>query len=87
MQTSDVFISYASEDRDRIQDLVVALETTDLSVWWDRHIHTGRAFDREIEQALDAARSAGGSGPTPAAHAARGQLSAGQAWSRDRSAR
>jgi pimeloyl-ACP methyl ester carboxylesterase len=52
----DVFISYASEDRNAVKSLVDALEAADVSVWWDREIGAGRAFDREIEEALDSAR-------------------------------
>jgi hypothetical protein len=52
---ADVFISYASEDRSRIQPLVEALRTTGLDVWWDRHIGQGQNFGRVIEQALEEA--------------------------------
>jgi hypothetical protein len=50
---ADVFISYASADRDRIQPLVEALRTTGLDVWWDRHIAQGQNFGRVIEKALE----------------------------------
>ena len=37
---SDIFISYASEDRDRVKSLARALEQEGWSVWWDRaHPH------------------------------------------------
>ena len=49
----DVFVSYASTDRDRIAPLVQALEGGGWSVWWDRHLEAGTAFDREIQHALD----------------------------------
>ena len=35
---SDVFVSYKSEDRRRVQSLVNALEANGLSVWWDTQI-------------------------------------------------
>lgn len=55
---SDVFISYAREDRERAHALALALESRGLTVWWDRVIPAGRQFDEVIEQELDAARCA-----------------------------
>ena len=53
----DVFISYAREDRARVQDLVQALEARGLSIWIDHSdIPPGATFDDVIERALDAAR-------------------------------
>lgn len=54
---SDIFISYASEDRQRVQSLAHALEKQGWSVWWDRRIRTGGAFDEVIQKALGAAKS------------------------------
>lgn len=48
----DVFLSYAREDRTRIQELAGLLQQSGWTVWWDHHIRVGAAFDREIEQAL-----------------------------------
>ena len=56
MSAPDIFVSYASEDRDVVERLVQHLRSAGFEVWWDRHITTGRAFDRDIEEALDAAR-------------------------------
>ncbi|MCZ6890694.1 MAG: TIR domain-containing protein, partial [Gammaproteobacteria bacterium] len=53
---TDVFISYASDDRASVEPIVRALESHGLSVWWDRNIDAGTAFDREIEAAIEAAR-------------------------------
>ena len=53
---SDIFLSYASEDLQRVEVLVRALERHGWSVWWDRSILPGRTFDQAIEEALDAAR-------------------------------
>jgi hypothetical protein len=54
---SDIFISYASEDRDRVKPLAEALAVTQgWSVWWDREIPFGKAFDQVIEEALVNAR-------------------------------
>lgn len=52
----DIFISYASEDRERARCLADAFAARGWSVWWDRHIVPGEAFDTRIEQALEAAR-------------------------------
>ena len=53
---SDIFISYAREDRARVASLAEALEGRGWSVWWDPHIPTGMRFDDVIEQALADAR-------------------------------
>jgi len=53
---SDIFISYASEDRSRVEPLSKALEEQGWSVWWDRTIPPGKTFDRVIEEAINAAR-------------------------------
>ena len=45
---SDIFISYSSKDRERIQPLVRTLEHLGFSVWWDRMIPMGKAFDDVI---------------------------------------
>jgi hypothetical protein len=53
---SDIFISYASADRDRAKVIAEALAARGFSVWWDRVIPPGRQFDEVIEEALDASR-------------------------------
>ena len=53
---ADIFISYASPDRERARLLADGLEHQGWSVWWDREIQPGRAFDEAIEEALSAAR-------------------------------
>lgn len=53
---SDIFLSYASEDRTNIEKLAHALENHGWSVWWDRSIPTGTNYARVIEAALDEAR-------------------------------
>ena len=53
---SDIFLSYASQDRDRVAPIVSALEGRGFSVWWDRRIDLGTSFDRTIEGELDRAK-------------------------------
>jgi len=53
---TDVFISYASEDRERVAEIVGSLESTGWRIWWDRRIDAGTKFDREIEKAIDEAK-------------------------------
>jgi tetratricopeptide (TPR) repeat protein len=50
---SDVFISYANEDRERAGNLAKALQDLGWSVWWDRKIIAGQSFDQEIERELE----------------------------------
>ncbi len=53
---ADLFISYASEDRDFARALAKALGDSGWSIWWDREIITGQTFDDVIERELDAAK-------------------------------
>jgi beta-lactam-binding protein with PASTA domain len=53
---ADIFLSYASADRDRAQRLAAVLESQGWSVWWDRTIPPGSTFDEVIERALESAR-------------------------------
>ncbi len=48
----DIFLSYASQDRERVLPLVEALQQDGFSIWWDRNIRPGPSFDREIESAI-----------------------------------
>lgn len=52
----DIFVSYSSEDREQVRPIVQALSDVGWTVWWDREIGAGTAFDREIEKAIDEAR-------------------------------
>ena len=53
---SDIFISYASADRERATLLSKALQRRGRSVWWDRTIPPGKEYDQVIEEALDSAQ-------------------------------
>ena len=53
---SEVFLSYASEDRARARDLARALEGQGWRVWWDRKILPGRSFGQVIEEQLDSVK-------------------------------
>lgn len=49
---SDIFISYAREDRDTAERFAIALKGQGFSVWWDRVIPAGRVFEEVIEEAI-----------------------------------
>jgi hypothetical protein len=51
-----IFISYERSDRAIAQTLAEALEQPGWSVWWDRKLLAGDAFDKTIQEALNAAR-------------------------------
>jgi hypothetical protein len=54
---TDIFISYASEDRSRIEPLAKALEDQGWTVFWDRTIPAGKTWRQVIGEALETARS------------------------------
>src|SRR4029453_16724979 len=49
---ADIFISYASEDRNKAEELAETLSTQGWAVWWDRKIPLGKSYDEIIEKAL-----------------------------------
>src|SRR6266536_3455256 len=53
---AEIFISYASGNRERARALAQALGARGWSVWWDREIPLGKSFDDVIEKALTEAK-------------------------------
>ncbi len=53
---ADIFISYKSEDRGVVQDIVRGLQAEGLSVWWDQGIAPTAEWRAEIAQNLHAAK-------------------------------
>ncbi len=50
----DVFISYSSRDRARVEKLVARLrDDHGIAVWWDTHLPPGERWDDQIEQAME----------------------------------
>jgi hypothetical protein len=53
---SQIFIRYSSKDSAKAQQLVRVLEKKGWSVWWDKIIPAGKAFDLAISKALNEAQ-------------------------------
>ena len=53
---ADIFLSYASEDRERARLVAQLLEGRSWTVWWDRKIPAGVAYDEVIEREIGAAK-------------------------------
>lgn len=54
---SDIFISYAREDRTDAQRFAEAFAKEGFSVWWDTALQAGDSFDMHIEAAIKAAKA------------------------------
>ncbi|MBI1252363.1 MAG: TIR domain-containing protein [Alphaproteobacteria bacterium] len=54
---ADVFVSYASEDRDRVRPLAEALQARGYSVWWDRALGAGEDYAAVISRELREAKA------------------------------
>jgi hypothetical protein len=52
----DIFISYASEDRERLRPYLDLFSRNGWSVWWDQDIPIGKSFDDVIEEAIEKSR-------------------------------
>ena len=55
--TADVFVSYASADRDVAEALAEQLQADGRSVWWDVETAPGASFREEIAKQLNAAKT------------------------------
>ena len=53
---SDIFISYARDDRERAGAIAGALEAQGWTVWWDPHIPPGKTFSEVIDEELAACK-------------------------------
>lgn len=53
---SDIFISYAREDKPKAQVLAEVLEEQGWTLWWDPNVRIGSKFDQIIKAELDAAK-------------------------------
>ena len=54
---ADIFISYASEDRNRVRPLAEALIERGFNVWWDRSLAAGQDYTAIIEKELKDAKA------------------------------
>lgn len=52
----DIFISYSTKNKVRVERLAKALEHEGFKLWWDRHLEPGQSFRPMIQQQLDAAK-------------------------------
>ncbi len=55
---ADIFLSYASRDRERAQAVATGLEAEGLSVFWDRELTSGEKYREHIEKEMQSARVA-----------------------------
>jgi len=54
---ADIFISYASEDRNRVKPLADALQSRGFNIWWDRSLAAGQDYTAIIERELHGAKA------------------------------
>ncbi len=54
---ADIFISYASEDRNRVRPLAEALQSRGFNIWWDRSLAAGQDYTAIIERELNGAKA------------------------------
>lgn len=52
---ASIFLSYARDDAAKAARIAAALENDGHKVWWDRNIHAGSRFSKEIDLALRSA--------------------------------
>lgn len=54
---TDIFLSYAHEDRRRVRPIVELLESEGWTIWWDRGIQPGTPWEPELEKELAHSRA------------------------------
>jgi formylglycine-generating enzyme required for sulfatase activity len=54
---ADIFLSYAREDRPRVEPLARALEAEGWTIWWDRRMRPGKTVEEVIQEELQAAKA------------------------------
>jgi hypothetical protein len=54
---ADVFVSYASDDRERVRPLAEALQHSGFDVCWDRSLAAGQDYAATIERDLEEAKA------------------------------
>ena len=57
MSGTDIFLSYARQDRPTARVFAECLAEEGFSVWWDASLHSGETFDEVIEQRLRDAKA------------------------------
>ena len=57
MSATDIFLSYARQDRGVARMFAEALSDEGFNVWWDASLHSGETFDEVIEQRLREAKA------------------------------
>lgn len=52
---ADIFVSYAREDRHRVEPFIELLEKQGWSIWWDKEVVPGHSFGNVIDKQIDQA--------------------------------
>jgi hypothetical protein len=52
-----VFLAYAHEDRSYVDELAERLEKAGIAIWYDRKLHKGRRWCKELEERIQNARA------------------------------
>ncbi len=52
----DIFLSYAHQDRHRVEPLVKAIEAMGFDIWWDHQLIAGDRWSDEIKRAMESAK-------------------------------
>lgn len=55
-KSHDIFLSYSSNDKERVRPIVEAIEKEGVTVWWDDNIPPGTTWREFIQENLDASK-------------------------------